>query len=118
MRKTEPTSGSYVPWGGAEAQEPSSHEAGLDLISLGKRIRHLRKHRGLTLDGLGEAVGTAPSQLSLIENGKREPKLSLLRSLARELGVSSDELLHPEPPNRRVALEIELERAQQTPGYQ
>ncbi|MGH8877766.1 MAG: helix-turn-helix domain-containing protein [Stackebrandtia sp.] len=118
MRKNEPENDRYVPWDGAEVREESGDETTVDLIGLGKRIRHLRKQRGLTLDAFGEAVGTAPSQLSLIENGKREPKLSLLRSVARQLGVGTDDLLHHEPPNRRVALEIELERAQLTPGYQ
>ncbi|MGH8795236.1 MAG: helix-turn-helix domain-containing protein [Stackebrandtia sp.] len=114
MRKNEPTTG---PWGAAETAESADDGPTLDLISLGKRIRHLRKQRGMTLDALGEAVGAAPSQLSLIENGKREPKLSLLRGLARALEVSSDELLRTEPPNRRVALEIELERAQLSEVY-
>jgi XRE family transcriptional regulator, fatty acid utilization regulator len=106
------------PWGAVENGESDEGDPGLDLISLGKRIRHLRKRRGMTLESLGRAVGTAPSQLSLIENGKREPKLSMLRRLAQELGVSSDELLGTDPPNRRVALEIELERAQRSAHYQ
>ncbi|WP_264667572.1 helix-turn-helix transcriptional regulator [Arthrobacter sp. VKM Ac-2550] len=90
----------------------------LDMISLGRRVRHLRKNLGLTLDELGESVGTAPSQLSLIENGKREPKLGMLQSLAAALGVGMDQLLGTEPPSRRAALEIELERAQRGPLYQ
>ena len=56
-----------------------------DLATLGQRIRHFRGERGLTLDQLGEAVGLAGSQLSLIENGKREPKLSTLDALAGAL---------------------------------
>ncbi|HZE38885.1 MAG TPA: helix-turn-helix domain-containing protein [Stackebrandtia sp.] len=119
MRKPQATDEPpHLPWGAEAPTEVDAPERSVDLISLGKRVRHLRKQRGLTLDDLGEAVGTAPSQLSLIENGKREPKLSMIRTLARELGVTSDELLRIEPPNRRVALEIELERAQQTAGYQ
>jgi hypothetical protein len=47
-------------------QAPSGASAGLDVISLGRRVRHLRKQAGLTLDDLSAAVGTAPSQLSLI----------------------------------------------------
>ena len=85
---------------------------------MGRRVRHLRKAAGLTLDDLSAAVGTAPSQLSLIENGKREPKLGLLQQLAAALGVSIDELLGAEPPNRRAALEIELERYQRSPIYE
>lgn len=84
----------------------------LELSTLGHRIRHQRVSLGLTLDELGERVGVAGSQLSLIENGKREPKLSLLQAIASETGVEVTDLLSSEPPNRRAALEIELERAQ------
>ncbi|WP_196822412.1 helix-turn-helix domain-containing protein [Arthrobacter sp. CAN_A6] len=90
----------------------------LDLISLGRRVRHLRKAGGMTLDDLGRKVGTVGSQLSLIENGKREPKLGMLQGLAAALGVSIDALLGAEPPTRRAALEIELERAQRGPLYE
>ena len=84
----------------------------LELSTLGHRIRHQRVSHGFTLDELGEKVGVAGSQLSLIENGKREPKLSLLQAIANVTGVDVAELLSTEPPNRRAALEIELERAQ------
>ena len=60
---------------------PSSAVPEVDVISMGRRVRHLRKAAGLTLDDLSATVGTAPSQLSLIENGKREPKLGLLQQL-------------------------------------
>ena len=70
-------------WNRKASPPPSSPPtAELDVISLGRRVRHLRKAAGLTLDDLSAAVGTAPSQLSLIENGKREPKLGLLQQLA------------------------------------
>ncbi|THV41708.1 helix-turn-helix transcriptional regulator [Glycomyces buryatensis] len=119
MAKQSPSEAAeHRPWGAAEAAElAAAADTAIDLISLGKQIRHLRKQRELSLDQLGEAVGTAASQLSLIENGKREPKLSMLRALARELGVTSDQLLGADPPNRRVALEIELERAQRSAQY-
>ena len=54
-----------------------------DLATLGQRIRHFRSERGLTLDQLGDAVGVAGSQLSLIENGKREPRLVAARRARR-----------------------------------
>lgn len=84
----------------------------LELSTLGHRIRHQRISHGFTLDELGERVGVAGSQLSLIENGKREPKLSLLQAIADVTGVQVADLLSSEPPNRRAALEIELARAQ------
>ena len=84
----------------------------LDTLVLGRRIRHLRTGRNMTLDDLGAAIGRAPSQVSMLENGHREPKLSLLAQVAEALDVPLSELLRTEPPTRRAALEVELERAQ------
>jgi len=93
-----------------------SHSA-LELKTLGHRIRHYRVQKGLTLDELGAAVGVAGSQLSLIENGKREPKLSLLQNIANATDTSVQDLIAGGPPNRRAALELELERAQSSPVF-
>jgi len=89
----------------------------VDTLVLGRRIRHLRTARGLTLDELGAAIGRAASQVSMIENGHREPKLSLLGQIAAALGVPVAELLREEAPSRRSALEVELERAQRGPLF-
>ena len=75
----------------------------------GQRLRHTRRARGLTLAELGARVGRAPSVLSLLENGRREPKLSLIEALAGALSVPAAELLRREPPSRRAQLEIALE---------
>ncbi len=91
--------------------------AGIELATLGHRIRHHRLRNGLTLDQLGAKVGVAGSQLSLIENGRREPKLSLLQAIAGATGTDVTDLLSSEPPNRRAALELELERAQASPVF-
>ncbi|MEV8214416.1 helix-turn-helix domain-containing protein [Leifsonia sp. NPDC077715] len=96
----------------------TSVDAGdIDVATLGHRIRHFRTQRGMTLDDLGAAAGVAASQLSLIENGKREPRISLLASLAAALGVQPGDLLSAEPPDERAALEIELGRAQRGSLY-
>ncbi|MEN0084910.1 MAG: helix-turn-helix domain-containing protein [Leifsonia sp.] len=89
----------------------------IDVATLGHRIRHFRVGRGMTLDELGSAAGIAASQLSLIENGKREPRVSLLSALASALGVPTADLLSSEPPDERAALEIELARAQRGTLY-
>jgi predicted transcriptional regulator/transcriptional regulator with XRE-family HTH domain len=91
--------------------------SGLDLATFGQRLRHLRRARGLTLAELGSRVGRAPSALSLLENGRREPKLSLIDELARALSVPAEELLRHQPPSRRAQLEIALEEAQRDPVY-
>jgi XRE family transcriptional regulator, fatty acid utilization regulator len=96
---------------------PSFTEHSLDLGVFGQRLRHARRAKGLTLAELGERVGRAPSVLSLIENGRREPKLSLIEALATALSVPTAELLRRQPPSRRAQLEIALEEAQQDPVY-
>ena len=93
------------------------HTDGIDLVTFGQRLRHLRRMRGLTLTELGERVDRAPSVLSLIENGRREPKLSLIEQLATALSVPMTELLSRQPPSRRAQLEIALADAQQDPSY-
>ena len=90
---------------------------GLDLATLGQRLRHARRARGLTLAELGARVGRTPSVLSLIENGRREPRLSLVEQLAAALSVPVSELLSKQPPSRRAQLEIALEQAQRDPSY-
>jgi transcriptional regulator with XRE-family HTH domain len=86
--------------------------AGDDLLTLGRHIRHIRTERGLTLHRLAAAAGTTASHLSLVENGHREPRLSLLTAVATALGVELRDLLSSEPPSRRAALEIALAQAQ------
>jgi XRE family transcriptional regulator, fatty acid utilization regulator len=92
-------------------------ETALDLGVFGQRLRHARRAKGLTLAELGDRVGRAPSVLSLIENGRREPKLSLIEALASALSVPTAELLRRQPPSRRAQLEIALADAQQDPVY-
>ena len=90
----------------------------VDPVTLGRRIRHFRSRRGLTLSQLGDVVGVTPSSLSLVENGRREPRLSLLAAIARALSVPMTDLTESAPPpDRRAALEIELDRAQRTPLF-
>src|SRR5213075_2534728 len=78
---------------------------GIDLVTFGQRLRHLRRMRGLTLAELGERIDRAPSVLSLMEQ------------LAAALSVPVTELLSRQPPSRRAQLEIALADAQQDPSY-
>lgn len=89
----------------------------IDALLLGQRIRHVRTERALTLEQLADATGVSTSQLSLIETGRREPRLTLLQRIAGALGVELTVLLSDEPPTRRAALEIELARIQQGSLY-
>ncbi|WP_449277871.1 helix-turn-helix domain-containing protein [Leucobacter sp. GX24907] len=88
-----------------------------DALTLGRRIRERRIRLGLTLEQLAGEVDRSPSQLSAIENGKREPRLPVLRAIAVALDVTVDDLLAEEAPSERAALEIAVERAQRGPVF-
>lgn len=115
--QTEARAASRTPataWGaGVSGEQP----AGADALSIGQKVRHYRRRKKLTLDELGRRVDRAASQISTIENGKREPSLSMLAALAKALDTTTDALLDPEPVDERSALELELERAQSSPLY-
>lgn len=112
------TRGPFIPLPSGAREGTPAHEEAADSLVLGRRIRYFRTRRGMTLRQLADAVGSTASQLSLIENGRREPRLSLLHRLADQLGVTVPALLSADaPPSRRAQLEIELERAQQSPLF-
>jgi transcriptional regulator with XRE-family HTH domain/predicted transcriptional regulator len=85
-----------------------------DPLILGRRIRHFRNQAGLTLDQLGDRVGKPAPYLSLLENGKKEPRVSLVVDIARTLEVDIAKLFDERPPTRRDALEVSLIRAQES----
>jgi transcriptional regulator with XRE-family HTH domain len=82
----------------------------IDPLAFGHRLRHFRREANLTLDELGSKIGKPAPYLSTIETGKREPKLSLISSLAAALNVPVADLLDPNPPTKRARLEMALER--------
>ncbi len=100
----------------AKGAAVSGAAGGADLALFGQRLKHVRKARGLTLAELGARVGRAPSVLSLLENGRREPRLSLIEALAQALSVSTADLLRQQPPSRRAQLEIALAQAEKDPA--
>ncbi|HLX77618.1 MAG TPA: helix-turn-helix domain-containing protein [Acidimicrobiales bacterium] len=89
----------------------------LDPLVFGQRLRHLRRRRGLTLSQLGTLVGRQASYLSQLENGHREPRLSMVNELASALGCRTADLLDAEAPNRRAELEVTLAHIQNDPRY-
>ena len=89
----------------------------IDPLILGHRVRYYRRRAGMTLDQLGALVGKPAPYLSMLENGKREPRLGLINLLAGALEVGAAELLVPEAPTRRARLEISMTRAQDDPLY-
>ena len=111
---------SFTDPGSFEDQDLSetASQAHIDPVILGHRLRHFRTAADTTLDALATQLGATASHLSMIENGKREPKITLLTQAAQLLGVELADLLQPEAPSTRAALEISVEKAQRTPHWQ
>jgi transcriptional regulator with XRE-family HTH domain len=61
--------------------------------NLGTNLRDARKRLGLTQEEVGERSGVHPTEVSRIEAGKRDPRISTLLRLARALEVRPGELL-------------------------
>lgn len=107
----------FAPSDRLEGTDDPPAAGGADGVALGRRIRHHRREAGLTLAELGQQVGMSASALSLIENGRREPRVTTLSDLAGALRTDAASLLSGGAPSRRTALEVKWERAQRSPGF-
>jgi transcriptional regulator with XRE-family HTH domain len=67
--------------------DPANDQSGMDEICVGRRLREIRKQRGLSIRSLAEVSGLNFNTLSLIENERSSPSVSTLQQLARALGV-------------------------------
>lgn len=61
--------------------------------TIGKRIKTIRKAKGLSQNELGALVGVSGTAIMRYEKGEREPKIQLFRDIAKALSVSEDYLL-------------------------
>lgn len=65
----------------------------LDYKALGKRLRKIRKAKGMTQERLADLCDTTFGHISNIENNKTKPGAELLVKIANALGVGLDVLL-------------------------
>lgn len=56
-------------------------------LILGKRIKELRKEKGLTQQELGDKINVTKVSICCYENGTRNPTLQTLQDLAEFFGV-------------------------------
>lgn len=64
-----------------------------DNRTLGQRIAHYRKLRGITQEELGEKCGVSSQAVSKWENDISAPDITLIGTLSEIFGISADELL-------------------------
>ena len=67
------------------------------MSTLGKEIRKARIDKGWKQQELKEATGLSQKYLSEIELDKVDPRVSILKRIARALDVSLDRLMNTEP---------------------
>jgi transcriptional regulator with XRE-family HTH domain len=79
--------------------------------TMGERIVHLRRRRGLTQAELVQGIPVSHSYLSLIESGKRVPTRRILVALAERLGTTPEYLLTGRGLETRT-LELDLRFAE------
>jgi transcriptional regulator with XRE-family HTH domain len=76
-------------------------------LTLGRRIRTLRRQRGLTLDTVAKRTGLSTGLLSQIENGGVSPSLASLWKISLTLGVKIGDFF----PQGELGQDFELVRA-------
>jgi len=68
---------------------------GFKPVSVGQRLRELRKEKGYSIKALAGKSGLAVNTLSLIENEKSSPSVSTLEQLAKTLEIPLTHFFEP-----------------------
>ena len=78
--------------GGEDFAEINEDRSG---ARIGERIKKIREAREMTRAELGVLVGLDQNRIQQYENGRRKPKLPLLKKFANALGVTTIALMDP-----------------------
>lgn len=60
-------------------------------LALADNLRRYRKQAGLTQDALADAAGLHRNAIGLLEQGRRDPRVSTVAALSRALTEASSE---------------------------
>lgn len=64
-----------------------------ELADVGSRIKYYRKQKGLTQEGLAQAIGVTNVAVARYEHGLREPRMRVLALIAKALGTRLADLV-------------------------
>jgi transcriptional regulator with XRE-family HTH domain len=76
-------------------------------MSLGLRLKTLRKSSGLTQQSLAEKVGVSRIYIQALESNRRLPSMKLLQKLALALGVDAADIVETFKGDRQNRFQIE-----------
>jgi transcriptional regulator with XRE-family HTH domain len=65
----------------------------VDLARFAQNVRAARERAGLTQEQVADASGIHSTEVSRIERGLRDPRISTVLRLARAMGVPASELV-------------------------
>lgn len=82
---------------------------------LGKRVRELRRGRGLTLEALAERSGVSRAMISKIERGEKNPTLVVAARLAEGFGVTLSQLAGVEERRKVIVIPKEKQMVMRDP---
>lgn len=68
------------------------------MADLGPNLREARERLGITQEEVAHRSGVHATEVSRMEAGKRDPKISTLRRLAKAVEVTPGQLLDGLPP--------------------
>lgn len=83
--------------------------------ALGHNLRRFRTERGLSLVGLADRSGVAKATLANIENGRGNPTIDTVWSLAQALGVAFSDFF--EPPADTLTLVVRADEGQHVKSH-
>jgi len=81
------------------------NEEKIDYVSMGHRIRNLRKDRNVTQSALAEKLEISTAYLGLLERGARIPSIDTLRRIAETLDVTLDDIVSGKEESEPLTLE-------------
>lgn len=64
------------------------------MLLVGEALRIIREAKDVRLRDLAKVMNVSPSLISLIERGEREPKLSFLENVSKQLQIPQGVLIH------------------------
>lgn len=83
---------------------PTAEPSGQEIVSIGARLRELRKRRGWTLEKASAATGVPIATLSRIANEKVSPTWDIVMRIAKGFDMSPTDFIfsHPAPLRERT----------------
>lgn len=73
----------------------------MDEVEIYKKLKQIRKERGLTLNTLAEKMGADYQQISRIERGKSRLTIDVLMKMAEALDTPIDEIMRTLPQDKK-----------------